>query len=308
MHNIGGVHHVGIGVRNMEIMKNFYRDVLGFSSVFGVLPEEDHMPIHALTRTSRAVHSATLMNQEIGGVSVSLFHMVDPVPRPIRRDFRYGDIGVAKITLAVSDVDKFYEELKSTLSFCSIPGVVELPGWGNYHFFYCKDPEGNLIEFISGKQVPEGKRFGGACWAGVGVTDLERSKEFYRERLGFDKVEINDHEKFSGLVDELSGGRRTKVRSCVLASNKEGGMLELFEALEPRGRSIPFSTRWGDFGYLQVCMRCDDVDETAAHFEKEGMDFLTPPQRIDDFQQEDAGGFFYIQDPDGIPVEFFSMP
>jgi hypothetical protein len=84
-------------------------------------------------------------------------------------------------------------------------------------------------------------------------------------------------------------------------------MLEIFEVLEPRGRSIPFSARWGDFGYLQVCMCCDSVNETAAHLKKNEMDFLTPPQQIDDHQKDDAGKFFYIQDPDGIPVEFFSM-
>jgi hypothetical protein len=85
-------------------------------------------------------------------------------------------------------------------------------------------------------------------------------------------------------------------------------MLELFEVLHPRGRSIPFSARWGDFGYLQVCMSCADVTGTAAYFAEEGIESITGPQWFGDSKDENAGMFFYIQDPDGIPVEFLSFP
>jgi catechol 2,3-dioxygenase-like lactoylglutathione lyase family enzyme len=81
-------------------------------------------------------------------------------------------------------------------------------------------------------------------------------------------------------------------------------MVELFEVLEPRGRSIPFGVRWGDFGYLQVCLngkQGGDIFEIAAYFEKEGMEFLSGPQLMHDERQ---GAFFYMKDPDGIPVEF----
>jgi hypothetical protein len=89
-----------------------------------------------------------------------------------------------------------------------------------------------------------------------------------------------------------------------MASSKAEGMVELFEVLEPRGRSIPFGIRWGDFGYLQVCLngkQGDDIFEIAASFEKEGMEFLSGPQLMHDERQ---GAFFYMKDPDGIPVEF----
>jgi hypothetical protein len=85
-------------------------------------------------------------------------------------------------------------------------------------------------------------------------------------------------------------------------------MLELFEVMEPKGRSIPFSARWGDFGYLQVCMSCDDVNEAAAYFGKEGTELMTGPQWFGDSKNENAGMFFYIHDPDGIPVELLSFP
>ena len=75
-----------------------------------------------------------------------------------------------------------------------------------------------------------------------------------------------------------------------------------FESLDPM--VIPSSTRWGDFGYTQVCVNGKEgtnLYEIAAYFEKEGMEFLSGSQLMHD---EKGGGFFYLKDPDGIPVEF----
>jgi len=298
-----GVHHVAIGVKSLETMKSFYQGVLEFTDVFGEFPETDHEAMNEVLRMSPVVFKGIMFNQGAGGVSVELIKMTNPVPRAIRKDFRYGDIGVAKITVAVSDVECLYGDFKGRIDFCSEPKLVAIPGWGDYRFVYCRDPEGNLIEFLSGVNLPVPNRFGGARWIGISVTDLQRSKPFYQQYFGLDRVVIESHEGFSGLVDEISGGSHTRVRSCVLANSKGGGMLELFEVLEPRGRSIPFAANWGDFGYLQVCFYCDNIHEMAAYFEKEGMEFLTRIKTIDDGRPEHAGSFIYFRDPDGIPVE-----
>ena len=139
---------------------------------------------------------------------------------------------------------------------------------------------------------------------GVSVTDLKRAVAFYQEYAGFDAIFTDIHEGFSGLTDEISGSKNTRVRSCVLKNSTAEGMIELFEVMEPRGRSIPFTARWGDFGYLQVCLngkQGDDIFRMASYFENEGMEFLSGPQLMGD---EREGAFFYIKDPDGIPVEF----
>ena len=51
----------------MESMKSFYRDVLGFTKVFGEMPEADHAAMHQLLRTTTAVHSATMLGHEAAG-------------------------------------------------------------------------------------------------------------------------------------------------------------------------------------------------------------------------------------------------
>jgi catechol 2,3-dioxygenase-like lactoylglutathione lyase family enzyme len=302
MSRVSGVDHAGVGVRNREVMKSFYADVMGFVRVLGEMPERDHEAIHALLRTSPAVHSAIHLSHPAGGISVALFRGTTPVPRPIRKDFRYGDIGVTKMTMSVADVDQVYRDLRKSVSFCSEPKSVMIPGWKQHRFVYGKDPEGNLIEFISGPLAPAENGFGGVRWLGIGVTDLERSKRFYQRHLEFDRVVVESHQAFSGLLDEVSGGTGTEVRSCLLATHGGDGMIELFEVDKPRGRSIPFGVQWGDFGYLQVCLSGVHVPRMMAYCEAEGLEVLAAPQTIGD--PEHGGAFMYLRDPDGIPVEY----
>jgi len=305
-----GVHHCNIGVKNMEVMKSFYQDRLEFCKVFSEFPEGEYDPLSELIRASHPSYEGVLFSQEAGGIILGLTRLVDPVPRAVRNDFRYGDIGIAKLTIAVSDLERFYREQMGRLDFCSRPKRVTIPDRGDYNFVYCRDPEGNLIEFVSAADIPVKNTFGGVRRLGVSVTDLDRSLSFYQKYLGFETTFINIHDNFSGLVDEISGSKGTRVRSCVLASSRGEGMVELFEVMKPRGRSIPSYTRWGDFGYTQVCLSGEpgsDIFDIAAYFEKEGMEFFCRPQLMGD---ERGGGFFYMKDPDGIPLEFlvFNRP
>ncbi len=305
-----GVHHVGVGVNNLETIVDFYQNTIGFTDVFVEFPESSHDSMFEVFRKPNIVFSGTMICQKAGGLIVELIRMVDPPSRPIRKDFKYGDIGVAKIAIAVSDVKQIYHELKGNVNFCSEPKVTSITGWGDYQFVYCKDPEGNLVEFVSSPKIPVNDKFGGARWIGASVTDLERSKQFYQKYLGFDTVVIDTHENISGLVNEISGGVDTEVRSCILANSNGGEMLELFETLRPRGRSIPHSTIWGDFGYMEICLECDDIHGMSKYYEDEDMEFLCHPNMVPpdeaDFDGYDAW-FMYIKDPDGIPIEFASL-
>jgi catechol 2,3-dioxygenase-like lactoylglutathione lyase family enzyme len=302
-----GVDHVGIGVDNMEKMKTFYQEVLGFDHFIAAMPRKDHTVIHELQRTAPTIHDHIHFNQTAGGISIALFRSYEPVPRPIRKDFRYGDIGLSKTTIAVKDVEQLYTEMKGGINFCSQPKHTTIPELGDYHFVYCRDPENNMVEFFSDATIMGKSKFGGMRSVGMSVTDLQRSISYYQKYLGFDKVVVKTHENFSGLVDEISGGTNTQVRSCVLVNSKGGGMIELFEVMKPRGRSIPFSAMWGDFGYLQTCLYGYDIKYTEEYFRKENLEFLLKPQVIDD---PVYGGmsFLYVRDADGAPIEFMTIP
>ncbi len=309
MDKIQGIDHVGIGIKNMPAMKAFYQGILEFTEIFGEMPESDHKPIHELLRTCPTIHSAIQLNQKCGGIAIALFNHIYPKPRPIRKDSRYGDIGVSKISIAVSNMDQFYGQFKGRLDFCSKIHQIMIPEWGEYSFIFARDPEGNLIEFMDCAKLAIDNTFGGIRWIGISVTDLERSVDFYKKHLGFDKTIIDVHERFSGNVDEIAQSNQTRIRSCVLGNSMGDSMLEIFEFLKPRGRSIPFCANWGDFGYLQLCLLGDNINSIRDRFLSADLDLLLPPQTMGSDDPEHAGlSFLYIRDPDGIPVEVMVLP
>jgi len=305
--DIKGVHHVAIGIKDLEAMKRFYTDVLGFKRV---LVEIDDSEKNNMSDTMRGalpvIFDGAMLQQEAGGVVVELIHMIAPAPRPIRRNPAYGDIGVAKVSVTVPDVEQFYGQQKGVIPFCSEPQLAKIPQWGDYRFVFCRDPEGNLIEFVSHSDILKTISPGAAGWASISVTDLDRSMDFYKNTLGFDITVIEPHECFSGLVDGVSGHAGTRVRSCMLGSSKARageGTVELFEVMEPRGRSIPLSAMWGDYGYLQVCFSYGNIGEAVERLEKDGVEFISGHMVM-----PDGGEFVYLKDVDGIPLEHLFMP
>jgi catechol 2,3-dioxygenase-like lactoylglutathione lyase family enzyme len=309
MPSISGVHHVGLGVRDLETMKSFYRDVMGFSEVFAEFDYSEQEIMREVARSSRVVFAGAILQQKAGGILLELIRMREPVPRPIHNGPRYGDIGVAKVVIAVSDVDRICKELHGKAHLCSEPKRAMIPEWGEYRFVYCKDPEGNLVELAEYADGEIEEDFGGARSIGIAVTDLERSAPFYKHLLGLEKTVITAHTAFSGLVDEVTGGRGAEVRSCLLSvTGKWDEAVELFEVIRPRGRSVPFSTLWGDFGYLQVAFNCQDIKSMVARGTEAGMEFLCSPKVMEGGIPDHPGEFVYGKDPDGIPFEFLHLP
>jgi len=303
-----GVHHVGFGVRNLKAAETYYQQTLGFSAVLEAW--EDSVNSMADTyRNSPHNYAGFMSVQPAGGIIIEPIFKKWPTPRPIQATPRYGDIGVNKLTIAVSDPGRLFQEYPERIDFFGSPVSVDLPGLGPYEFVYAKGPDGNIIEFAAwaGAPVKDGL-FGGARILGLSVTDLERSKAFYQAHCGFDVV-VGEHDRFSGHVGDISGQADTRVRSCLLDSSRRkpgrGGMIELYEVSNPRGRSIPFGTEWGDFGYMEVCLFYPgNILDLHKYFLEQGLDV---PQRPTCFGRNEQGTvdywFLYVRDPDGILIE-----
>ena len=57
------------------------------------IPPSEQAIMHEVTRTARAEFSDAILEHKAGGIWLEFIHMIDPAPRPIRSDFRFGDIG-----------------------------------------------------------------------------------------------------------------------------------------------------------------------------------------------------------------------
>ena len=163
MSRVSGIHHVAIGVNDLGSMMAFYRDLMGFTEVFAEFGESEQEIMREVTRSSRAVFYGATIQQKAGGVMLEFIRMVEPSPRPIRRSARYGDVGVAKITLTTVDVPAVWTALRDRVAFFFAEDHRD-PRRGEYQFVYCRDPEGNLgrsgrqrqtLGRCSGARVPQ---------------------------------------------------------------------------------------------------------------------------------------------------------
>ena len=128
------------------------------------------------------------------------------------------------------------------------------------------------------------------------VTDLERSKRFYCELLGFacDR-EINPPDdlsaKLMGLTPPLGDDRRRT--SCATASCSS-----CCTSPRPDRRSRPQPRAMNEPGLTHISLSVDDLDGVLARVAEFGGEVIA---------DTNIGGGVFIKDPDGQLVELLPM-
>jgi catechol 2,3-dioxygenase-like lactoylglutathione lyase family enzyme len=156
----GGVHHVGMGVKDMGKMREFYSGVLGFTEVEhefkGVLPELDEvtgggeMEMVMLRRPGPA--RGSIPNLEPG--RVALVRTLDYEGKPIFAGRRWGDIGMMELAFDVDDLKGTVEELVANGARPYMPVTRIDMGTGSLgSVAYVLDPEDNCIELVETEKV-----------------------------------------------------------------------------------------------------------------------------------------------------------
>ncbi|UCF95091.1 MAG: VOC family protein [Desulfobacterales bacterium] len=144
------IHHVGILVSDLERSVRFYRDILGFEvleKVDLVAGEEVSAGVGLPNTQLRLVH----LGAGEGRTRIELLHYISPKSRPIPEGAQSNDIGVGHAAFQVSDIDRYYEDLKGR-GVRFISPVQESSTGEKFCYFY--DPDGAILEII---QPPEGK-------------------------------------------------------------------------------------------------------------------------------------------------------
>lgn len=133
------------------------------------------------------------------------------------------------------------------------------------------------------------------CHLVVGVTDMDRALEFYRDLLGMEVVfeTLVSGEPFDAV---LHATRKQEGR--VVGGLLGGLMVELLSL----GKSDHRPARRGITGIHNVALSVTDLDETHRRVTAAG---YAPDQ--DPFE---IGGvrMFFVKDPDGTAVEFIELP
>jgi catechol 2,3-dioxygenase-like lactoylglutathione lyase family enzyme len=141
--------HVNICVRDMERSIRFYQDI-GFKKVNDFTLDDPSVG-DALGLKAKKLRGVfmRLGNDEKAPV-LDLVQFIDPPtqgsPYPT-----LNNVGICRIAFTVDDIDKTYEELKAKqVAFVAPLKKIEGPGGAKIGVVCFKDPDGTILELISG--------------------------------------------------------------------------------------------------------------------------------------------------------------
>jgi catechol 2,3-dioxygenase-like lactoylglutathione lyase family enzyme len=138
------------------------------------------------------------------------------------------------------------------------------------------------------------------------VSNLDRAVEFYRQALGFAKIDervISDRNH-----DYLTGVFGTRVRTATLRLGDEAIVLEQY--LSPAGQPIPVDSRSNDLWFQHFAVVVSDMERAYEHVRRFPVQSISSaPQTIPESNVAAAGIKAYkFKDPDGHPLELLWFP
>ncbi|MCQ2302259.1 MAG: VOC family protein [Bacteroidales bacterium] len=313
---ICGIQQVGIGVADVIEAWKWYYDNFGYEikivDAEGVaermLPYTGGRP-----QSRRAIMAFNIR----GGGGFEIWQPKGRELNYLKEPLRLGDYGILVAKIKTADIQNAYKTFTSK-GLNVITEISETP-FGYKHFFM-KDPYGNLFEIEEDNYVfiNEKKTTGGANGVTIGVSDMDRSIEFYGKLLDYDKVAY-DHTGYFADLKGVPGGEHTLRRVILERSKPIDGPLsrvmgtshiELVQNLDVEGRQLRDGRYWGDPGFIHLCFDVRNMDAVKEQTEALGHPFVCDSG--EDFDMGDANGHFtYVEDPDGTLIEFvetFSIP
>lgn len=141
------------------------------------------------------------------------------------------------------------------------------------------------------------------CLAHVGicVSDLERSRRFYRDLLGFkETARLRVVGEPSATLLDLPD-----VDLHALFLERDGVRIELLFYPQPTGHPGPVPRPMNQFGLTHIAIRVDDLESTVAGLRAENVTILDRT-RISNPQFE--AEVVYVLDPDGMRLELIQAP
>jgi len=128
---------------------------------------------------------------------------------------------------------------------------------------------------------------------GLCVSDVERSRRFYCEGLGFERAEAHDIDNTFARALEVEG----EVRLTSQFIRKEGMAIELLGYASPGVHGEPSHSR-NQLGLTHLSFYVTDVDAAAAQLVDLGAKILEDTRTaLGDFE------LLFLADPDGVRIE-----
>lgn len=306
---IAGIQQIGIGVPNVHEAFKWYRQHFGMDIPIFEEAAEANLMLPYTGGKPHQRHAILAINLK-GGGGFEIWQYTSRVPVPPSFSIQLGDLGIYCTRIKTSDVKRSYDFLKSK-NVTLIGGLTKDAG-GN-DTFYLRDPWNNLFQIVkSNSWFGKGKQLtGGPSGCMIGVSNIEKSKNFYATILGYDTVSYDKEGVFEDLK-HLPGGTQ-RVRRVLLKHSKPrvgafskllgDSEIELIHVFDHTPRRIFENRYWGDLGFIHLCFDITNQTAMKSLCERNGS-----PYTVDSGEKFDmgeaAGHFSYIEDPDGLLIEF----
>jgi catechol 2,3-dioxygenase-like lactoylglutathione lyase family enzyme len=307
---IAGIQQIGVGVSDVKNAFAWYNQKFGTdvpvfeeAAIAGLmLPYTGGQP--------QARHAILALNLQ-GGGGMEIWQYTGRTPVPPAFQPQLGDLGVFSAKIKSKNVPATFDFMRKNQVNMQT-NVLQRPD-GSSHF-YVNDPYGNLFEIVGSDNWFSTNRpatTGGMFGATIGVSNMERSKQFYAEILGYDSVvyeETGTFADFQGIDGGFGQYKRTLLRH---SKPREGAFsrllgeseIELVQCLDRPARKIYENRFWGDLGFIHLCFDITGMAAMKAKCEDAGHPFTVDSSGSFDMG-EAAGYFSYIEDPDGTLIEF----
>ncbi len=305
---ISGIQQVGIGVSNLHEAWRWYRKQFGTDIRIFEDEAEAKLMLPYTGGQPRSRHAALALNMQ-GGGGFEIWQYKGRTPEGPKKPILLGDYGIFAVKIKSKNVRASYELYRS--DNLSVSQLLKDPD-GNENFFV-NDPFGNYFQIVNGNSwfTNENKLTGAAYGALIGVSDIEKSKSFYKDILGYDQVVYDTSASFGDLAD-IPGGKNTYRRVLLKHSKSREGafsrvlgdsQIELLQVTDREAHNIFHDRLWGDLGFIHLCFDINGMAQLREKCKSLGYPFTVDSSNSFDMG-EAAGHFSYIEDPDGSLIEF----
>jgi catechol 2,3-dioxygenase-like lactoylglutathione lyase family enzyme len=299
---ISGIQQIGIGVKDAREAFIWYNKTLGLDVPVFDDEAQAKLMVHLsgnVVRTRRAILAVNMA----GGGGAEIWESRNPKPLAPTFEPKLGDLGIFCNKIKAQNVAQKAKELG--LELYKNPAGKELA--------YLQDPYGNPIQLCEDSTwfSPKLSNSGGVLGAIIGVSNMDKSIQLYRDTLG---MNICVYDETGAFTDFKAFGAENETFRRVLLRKEyspDGAFSALFGAIEIElvqkinavGRTIFEGRSWGDLGYVHLCFDTLDMDGLGKKLKSAGYDFVV--DSANSFDMGDAAGrFTYIIDPDGALIEF----
>jgi len=296
--------HVNVNCSDLERSLAFYRDLLGLTASTRTKPEAPQdgaaFGLDVVQWDAWILHDARGFG---AGLVVDLLEW--QVPTPTGRPNRATDLGHSRLGFYVTDLDAvFARVVDAGLTTYGEPHATGVEGSDPVRAVVVEDPDGMMVELV---QVGTDR----VGFVAIGVSDVERSKTFYTDVLGFRSMFDRPPTRQPG--DQLGLEGEIELQAAYLDDPRGTGafMLELMQLLERPASgppSGPPASAANQLGMYRLALYTDDIDRDYADLVARGVRCLTPPATLEMGPGIPPLRALMFEDPDGTVLELIEPP